>query len=659
MPDLSSKFAEHWGDILWIIFGFLILVLGRGAKKALTDAAKRFWEGLFRRLGRAFGFGQSTKSGPTLPQLRDAVDDFAGRSDQIKQLVARLKRGKGAAISGQAGVGKTELAYYVVRKVRNRYRDGQVWVDLRGLHDQPLASEEAMRDVLTALEPEQKLPEKPEQISARYQGLLAERRVLILADNVRDSEQVRLLKPKSPSALLVTSRQPIQVEDIEAVDLNQLRPAEAEGLLGKIVGKGRADKMQIARLAELCGYLPLAARVAGDRLRASKSLSAVIYIEKLEQDRGELRFQSREVMAVLAESVEALERDQPELVEKWRSLGVFPAPFLDVSGEAVGELEGEQLEDLVGRSLVLYDTKEKRFRLHDLFRELARGGLSEAAEYAAAKRHAEHFLRVATVSNDRFVQGKEGVLEGLRVFDRERVQIEAGQTWAAGHAERNDGAAAAAQGYPLRAAQILSLRQHARDRIAWLETSVRAALKLENRQAEGEALGNLGVAYRDLGETRKAIEYYKRALAIVRETGSRRGEGMMLGNLGVAYGVLGETRKAIEYFEQDLAIARETGDRRGEGTTLGNLGNAYSDLGETRKAIEHYEQHLAGTRETGDRRGEGDALNNRALSLDELGRREEGIADARAALAIREETEDPNAEKTRQLLADWGALPDD
>ena len=78
-----------------------------------------------------------------------------------------------------------------------------------------------------------------------------------------------------------------------------------------------------------------------------------------------------------------------------------------------------------------------------------------------------------------------------------------------------------------------------------------------------------------------------------------------------------------------------------------------------RRASEHYEQHLAGARETGDRGGEGDALNNRALSLDELGRREEGIADARAALAIREETEDPNAEKTRQLLADWGALPDD
>ena len=116
---------------------------------------------------------------------------------------------------------------------------------------------------------------------------------------------------------------------------------------------------------------------------------------------------------------------------------------------------------------------------------------------------------------------------------------------------------------------------------------------------------------------------------------------MTLGNLGSAYRGLGETRKAIEYYEQDLAIAREIGYRRGEGQTLGNLGSAYGDLGETRKAIDYYEQRLAIARETGDRRGEGYALHNRAATLDKLGRRDEAIPDAQAALAIFEEIEDP------------------
>ena len=35
----------------------------------------------------------------------------------------------------------------------------------------------------------------------------------------------------------------------------------------------------------------------------------------------------------------------------------------------------------------------------------------------------------------------------------------------------------------------------------------------------------MGLAYADLGEVRKAIEYYNQALAIIREIGDRRGEG--------------------------------------------------------------------------------------------------------------------------------------
>ena len=56
--------------------------------------------------------------------------------------------------------------------------------------------------------------------------------------------------------------------------------------------------------------------------------------------------------------------------------------------------------------------------------------------------------------------------------------------------------------------------------------------------------------------------------------------GAILGNLGIAYNNLGDPRKAIEYYEKALKIAQEIGDRRGEGNQLGNLGLAYSDLGD-------------------------------------------------------------------------------
>jgi tetratricopeptide (TPR) repeat protein len=81
-------------------------------------------------------------------------------------------------------------------------------------------------------------------------------------------------------------------------------------------------------------------------------------------------------------------------------------------------------------------------------------------------------------------------------------------------------------------------------------------------------------------------------MEIARAIGDRRGEGTALGNLGLAYADLGETRKAIEFYEKALIIDREIGDRRGEGTALGNLGNELYKLGEKDKGITLMKQAL-------------------------------------------------------------------
>ena len=79
----------------------------------------------------------------------------------------------------------------------------------------------------------------------------------------------------------------------------------------------------------------------------------------------------------------------------------------------------------------------------------------------------------------------------------------------------------------------------------------------------------------------------KNELEIARRIGDIRGEGNALGNMGLAYTDLGEYRKAIELYEKALEIHRRIGDIRGEGNALGNMGLAYADLGEYRKAIEY------------------------------------------------------------------------
>jgi len=89
------------------------------------------------------------------------------------------------------------------------------------------------------------------------------------------------------------------------------------------------------------------------------------------------------------------------------------------------------------------------------------------------------------------------------------------------------------------------------------------------------ALGNLGNAYLDSGQIRKAIEYQQKSLEIKESIGDRRGAADSLGNLGNAYTKLGEFRRAIDSHERALAIDLEIGNRRGEGKGLGNLGMIY------------------------------------------------------------------------------------
>jgi hypothetical protein len=62
-------------------------------------------------------------------------------------------------------------------------------------------------------------------------------------------------------------------------------------------------------------------------------------------------------------------------------------------------------------------------------------------------------------------------------------------------------------------------------------------------------------------QRQQAIEFFEQALAIARVMGNRSGEGAALGSLGVAYKNLGNSGRAVEFYEQALVIDREIGDR--------------------------------------------------------------------------------------------------
>src|SRR3990172_5189982 len=140
----------------------------------------------------------------------------------------------------------------------------------------------------------------------------------------------------------------------------------------------------------------------------------------------------------------------------------------------------------------------------------------------AALRHAKYFVNVLKTAAELYQAGGESVLSGLKLFDAEWANIHRGQAWAASNAESDEAAMRLSSTYPETGIACLELRLPPRQRINWLETALTAARALHDNSAEANHLGNLGVAYSDLGEPRRAIERYELALHIASETNDRQ-----------------------------------------------------------------------------------------------------------------------------------------
>ena len=635
---------------------------------------------------------------PTLHQLRAPVGDFVGREKEIAELTAALRGGASAAItgiSGMGGIGKTELAFYVAERLRDVYPDAQLVVDMRGTDNPPRDPGDALAACIRAFAGvEQSLPDDLQELTRIYRSVLEGRRALILLDNASDGAQARPLMPPAGSALLVTSRETIALPGLKRVTLEQLSPVEARELLRGIAPRVPDDTAD--RICFLCGYLPLAIRAAGSLLDVTADLAPETYAEQLQDERRRLERIGAEGVDLGVEASLGLSyaRLTPDAARVFRRLAVFPATFDARAEETVCEDPGHKhLSELLRRNLVRYNEETRRYSLHDLARLFADSRMSDDERRATHMRHAEHYLTVLGECEAFYLKGGDAIKSGLALFDVERRNIGAGQEWACQRSSEDEAVAGLCNEYPTAGAYLLSLRQHPREFISWLEAALAAARQLKSRVSEGAHSGNLGNAYADLGETRRAVEYYEQSLLIARETNNRRVEGQALGSLGSAYADLGEARRAIEFHEQRLTIARETGDRRsegvalnnlgnayvalgetrravefyertlivlreigarhGEGTTLSNLGVAYFTLGETRRAVEFYEQQLTIASEIGDRLGEGRALFNNSLALDKLGDHAKAIAYVEAAVEIFEQIESPYAEKARAQLAQW------
>jgi tetratricopeptide (TPR) repeat protein len=657
---------------------------------------------------------------PPPSQLPAPVRDFQGRARQVEELLQALRGGALAAVCGMGGSGKTALALHVAHRLASECPDGLVFIELGGTSARPLSAVEAMGRVVLSFEPGARLPDAPDQVARLYRSVLAGKQVLMLLDDANDAAQVEpLLRWRAPTTrIMMTLREAPALAGVPRLELDCMSADEARALFRAILGTRQASDAELDLLAERCGHLPIALRVAGTFLAMHPNWTIAEYVASLsnEGERMELlRIEGAarlDVPAVLALSASDLAREQPALAGQWQQLAVFSGRFDTTAAAAVWNLPLNDaraaLSELLRRAMIRYDPPTRRYHWNAFMRDVARRPLGAAGDVraraalerclaSAALRHSAYYHWVLERSEQLYVLGGTATVEGLRMFDRDRHQIEAGHGFALAHAGGKTGARLLAA-YGEAAPYLVNLRLRARERVAWTEAAVAACRRLGDREAEGSRLTSPGTPFADCDDPPAAIRCYERAVAIARELGDRQQESVRLGNLGSAYADLGQPRRAIGWFSDALVLARLCGDRRAEASHLGNLAAAYLALGRHRvalqcgrralacaaeigdrrgqgvyranlasvhlcldefePAVELYREALAIAEEIGDRRGQAYRLGNLALALDGHGDRAEAAGPARQALALLEELEEePALQLRRLLLASFPPVP--
>jgi hypothetical protein len=260
-----------------------------------------------QRIQSAVLNGQSMRPAPSAPrreetsgpcELPPVLLDFVGREELLRDLVrdctdeADARRPSTIALLGPGGIGKTSLAGELAQRLRDRYPDGQLFVRLR---DEDANDDVAsvLRRSLTALGvARDDLPAEVSGLERLYRQVTADRRLMMVFDDVRDE---RLLEPLLPAgadsvAIITTNAGFLPLGGIRHVRVPAFDTDEAFALTAKIVGDERVSQEPEAtrRVAELCDGLPFAVRIAASRLASRPRTSIAAFAEGLEDDHQRL-----------------------------------------------------------------------------------------------------------------------------------------------------------------------------------------------------------------------------------------------------------------------------------------------------------------------------------------------------------------------------------
>ncbi len=608
-------------------------------------------------------------------QLPPDVRGFIGREAYLAELNSFLSDQESfgghllvCTIVGIAGVGKTTLAVHWAHQVQEHFRDGQIYIDLRGFAAvAPLNPGEALGRALRSLGmPPRSIPESTDERTALFRSITADKRFLIVLDNAIDSAQARALLPNASNCLvLVTSRNwlsgLVANEGAHAIKVGLLDECESIDLLREMIGVERSEGNldALKRMSRSCVGLPLALRLAGERTTEDRYAKLDVLASELERQRTALDEAVSEngageigtVRGVLSWSYNALSSDSKKL---FRYLGLHPgahftppvaAALLGVSHETASRL----LNGLA-RASIVEKTVAQTYLMHDLLREYSIELVlvieCEQAREIAFRRLIDWYLQTAEAARECIVPHYRKIPSGEineAVVPLEFVGYNDAFTWCL--AEQSNLAAviraAHERGYDDFCWRIPAVMQRFyyvhKPWEDWLSVSrIGLASARQGGDAFGEAelLNSLGIAYTGLRRLGDALSCHRDALLKRRQIGDRYGEGVSLNNIGYVHMLQREMDEAKSLFLRSLSIAREVGSPIREGMALLNLGSLSFQVGNPAEAIFQLSKALKIFCALKDVAFEAEALRRLGRSYQSVGRIIEAMESHSQAVAI-------------------------
>ena len=571
---------------------------------------------------------QRAGTSPVPSELPPDIPGFTGRGEELSLLDGLVVEEGGprgptvGLISGIAGVGKTGLAVRWAYRASAHFPDGRLFADLRGYDEEnePTAATDVLGRFLRALGvPGGEIPQEREELIALYRSVLADRRVLLVLDNVRSYAQIEPLLPGTgSSAALVTSRE--QLEELVAwpkqarVLLGVLPRAEAVELIGRVVGEERVAAARVAagQLAELCDRLPLALRIASARLASKPHWSVRHLVARLADERRRLDELSQGTAQVRA-SFELSYRYLPrEAALLYRRLGLLDAPdftaWVGATLLDVDVFEAESLmEDLVDAQFLevvgVDGTGQLRYRLQNLLRLYARerGQTEDAAEErrAAQERAFSGYLTIAEEAFRRERGGYFGLMRSTaprRSFDTlpldelldtplEWLEAERLSLVATIMAAARLGMDEFAWGILGAATILFDTRNYVEDTRVCGEAVLASCRATGNLRGQADVLHHLGAAAQASRRLDDAHAYYSKAAELCEQVGETLSRASNLRNLAMVDRIRGELDVAMGRLETAVEIFLRDGDPSSEASTLINMAQIELERGNTETAL--------------------------------------------------------------------------